>query len=98
MRPPIFIRYFHRDVPGIVFPNLEPFQPMPLVVTSKRTGRMTEYKVYRIRKDEAAEAPVVFEAESEAAAIERARQLVDGCDVELWQGPRFVMGLKGTSK
>jgi hypothetical protein len=57
---------------------------------------MAEYKVYRIKNDKIAEPPVVFESPAEAAAIERAKQLVDGCDVELWQGPRFVIGLKGS--
>jgi hypothetical protein len=57
---------------------------------------MAEYKVYRIKNDHFAEPPTVFEVPEEAMAIDRARQLVDGCDVELWQGVRFVMGLRGS--
>jgi len=57
---------------------------------------MAEYKVYRIKSDHVAEPPVVFEAATEAIAIARAKQLVDGCDVELWQDLRFVIGLKGS--
>ena len=56
---------------------------------------MAEYKVYKIKNDQLFEPPVVFESPEEAAAIDRARQLVDGCDVQLWQGTRFVIGLKG---
>jgi hypothetical protein len=56
---------------------------------------MAEYKVYKIKNDQIFEPPVVFESPEEAAAIDRARQLVDGCDVQLWQGVRFVIGIKG---
>jgi hypothetical protein len=59
---------------------------------------MAEYKVYRIKNNHVAEPPVVFEAPTEPTAIERAKQLVDGCDVELWQGTRFVIGLRGRGK
>ena len=59
---------------------------------------MAEYKVYKIKDERIAEPPVVFEAPSDEMAAERAKQLTDGVDVELWQGPRFVMGFKGSGK
>ena len=36
------------------------------------------------------------ECADDEAAIQKAKQLVDGHDVELWDGPRFVTGLKST--
>jgi hypothetical protein len=56
---------------------------------------MAEYRVYKIRNDRVAEPPTAIEADTDATAIEQAKQYVEGCDVELWQGVRFVIGLKG---
>ena len=57
---------------------------------------MAEYRVYKIKGGHIDEPPVVFEAASDDLAAARASQLVDGVDVELWQGPRLVMGFKGS--
>jgi hypothetical protein len=38
--------------------------------------------------------PDIFSAENDDAALEHARQFVDGCDVEIWSGARFVLRLK----
>jgi hypothetical protein len=54
------------------------------------------HRPFRIRSGRIAEPPVVFEAESDVVATERAKQLVDGCDVELWSEVRFVIGLRGS--
>jgi hypothetical protein len=37
--------------------------------------------------------PHIFSAENDDAALEHARQLVDGYDIELWSGARLVFRL-----
>ena len=68
-------------------------------VTRSASGDlMAEYKVYKIKNDRIEGPPVVFESVSDDVAAARAEQLVDGVDVELWQGQRFVRGFKGSDK
>ena len=55
---------------------------------------MPEYRVYKIKSDRVAGAPVVVTCDSDQEAIQQAKKLADGHDVELWQGPRFVIGVK----
>jgi hypothetical protein len=55
---------------------------------------MSEYRVYKIKNDHVAGAPVVITCDSDREAIQQAKKLVDGHDVELWDGPRFVVGIK----
>ena len=38
--------------------------------------------------------PFVIEADSDGAAIEAAKQLREGRDLELWEGARFVRAIK----
>jgi len=59
---------------------------------------MADYRAYLIKDKHIAAAPTMIEADADDAAIEQARQLVDGHDVELWQGPRFVIGLRSKDK
>ena len=44
------------------------------------------------------DAPIVIEADTDAIAIEQAQQFADSHDVELWQGARFVIGLRSKEK
>ena len=56
---------------------------------------MPTYRAYHIKDDKHfAGPPAIIEAADDAAAIEQARQLVDGHDVELWESARFVIGFK----
>jgi hypothetical protein len=55
---------------------------------------VTEYRLYQIKEKHIAGPPTVIEADGDRAAIELARQLPDGCDAELWEGSRFVIGLR----
>lgn len=55
---------------------------------------MPDYRVYLIKSNHFEGPPDVITCDSDAEAIEQAKQLVDGHDVELWEGPRFVIGLK----
>ena len=56
---------------------------------------MPDYRVYKIKNNNhVAGAPVVVTCDSDREAIQQAKKLVDGHDVELWDGPRFVIGIK----
>jgi hypothetical protein len=57
---------------------------------------MPEYRAYRIKNDQIAGVPEIVVADDDRAAIEQARQLTNGHDVELWEGGRFVIGVKST--
>jgi hypothetical protein len=55
---------------------------------------MKEYRAYLVGPDGhfVGFEPLVCASDSEA--IEKAKRLVDGHDVELWSGPRFVTRLE----
>jgi len=59
---------------------------------------MTEYRAYTLGPDGhlISFEPLVCRGDDEAIA--KAQQLVDGHDVELWNGPRFVIRLSRTPK
>ena len=59
---------------------------------------MAAYRVFQIKDKHIAAAPTVFEADTDQVAIEQAKKFVEGCDVELWEGPRFVIVLRKTDK
>jgi hypothetical protein len=49
------------------------------------------YHVYFIdRADHPSRLPEVVECANDQEAMQKARQFVDGQDVELWDGPRFI--------
>lgn len=52
---------------------------------------MAEYHFYKIaRNGHVHGGPVVAHADTDMAAVAKARQLVDGVDIEIWEGPRLV--------
>jgi hypothetical protein len=55
---------------------------------------MAEYKLYRAAGESITDAPVIFEAPSDAAAIRVAEELVVKGDLQLWQQDRFVTTVK----
>ena len=55
---------------------------------------MPEYRAYKITNNRVADAPTIITCDGDQQAIEAARKLADGHDVELWEGPRFVIGIK----
>ena len=59
---------------------------------------MAEYRAYILGEDGHFLRAIEFTCPDDAAAKERARQLVDGHDVELWQGDRPVAKFDHTSK
>ena len=63
-------------------------------VTGKRV--MPEYRAYRIKNNHVAGVPDLITCDSDGEAIRQAKKLADGHDIELWDGPRFVIGIKST--
>jgi hypothetical protein len=59
---------------------------------------MTHYRMYQIRDRQIAGPPTEFEIPTDEAAIERAKQMLNGEDIELWQGNRLVIELKPQDK
>jgi hypothetical protein len=57
---------------------------------------MPDYRAYRIKNNRVDGVPTVIACDSDQEAIQQARKLMDGHDIELWEGPRFVIGLKPT--
>lgn len=52
---------------------------------------MPNYRIYEVSKDGHIGAPPhVVTCDTDQEAIRRARQLVNGHHVELWEGPRLV--------
>jgi hypothetical protein len=57
---------------------------------------MPDYRVYTMTKDTHVEGPAaVVTCDSDQEAIRQAKQMVDGHDVELWDGGRFVTRIRG---
>ena len=57
---------------------------------------MPSYRAYPVSKDHQVTAgpSVVITCENEQDGIRTTQQLVDGHDLELWDGPRFIIRLK----
>jgi hypothetical protein len=52
------------------------------------------YRAYRVINFERSERPIEIEAESDTEAIRKAEPYVNGADLLLWEGTRFVITLK----
>ena len=59
---------------------------------------MPQYRAYLIKDKHIAAPPTLIEADADHAAIEQVKKLVDGHDVELWEGARFVVGLRASDE
>ena len=59
---------------------------------------MPQYRAYLIKDKHIAAPPTLIEADADHAAIEQAKKLVNGYDVELWEGARLVTGLRSADK
>ena len=56
---------------------------------------MREYRVYVLNAGGHVDAPArIITHTDDDAAIQHARQLLDGHDIELWDGPRLVIRLE----
>ena len=57
---------------------------------------MPHYRIYTMTKDgHIQSAPVSFDCEDDRSAIERAKAMKDGLDLEVWQERRRVAVLSG---
>jgi hypothetical protein len=60
---------------------------------------MPEYLAYVLTEDDHISAPPHFIAcDTDQEAIQRSTKLIDGQDIELWEGPRLVTRLKSATK
>ena len=57
---------------------------------------MAEYQAYILASNGRITRRVDLECDDDEAAKEAAKQLADGCDVELWQGRRKIETFKHT--
>ena len=67
----------------------------------KRSGvaAMPEYRFYTIRKDGRSAVPSAnLDAPDDPGAIKLAKKLINGEDIEIWQGPRLVAYLVSDEK
>ena len=55
-----------------------------------------EYRAFAVGTDGHFIRPYLFMAENDHAAIQHARQFVDGYDIEIWSGERLVLRLQAT--
>jgi hypothetical protein len=52
------------------------------------------YRLYKLRDaDQIAGPPVVIECDSDAEVIAKAKAMLNGLDIEVWDGPRVVVRL-----
>lgn len=53
---------------------------------------MTAYRLYQLRPDGRIEAPAdIIECDSDEEVIAQARAMINGRDIEIWDGARVVM-------
>ena len=55
---------------------------------------MPEYRAYRIKDEHVAGVPDIVVADNDQEAIDEAKRLTNGHDIELWNGARFVIGIR----
>ena len=56
---------------------------------------MPDYRIYLITQDNhIASAPIRIVCDNDLAAVQQSHKLLDGNDIQLWQGRRLVTQLK----
>jgi hypothetical protein len=55
---------------------------------------MLDYRAYSVGNDGHFIGFEAFACADDSEAIERAKRLLSGCDIELWNGPRLVIKLE----
>ena len=68
------------------------------VIATWEEWNMADYRIYKIKDNHIAEPPALITADADPEVIEQAKELVDGHDVEVWEGTRFVIGLRSKDK
>ena len=60
---------------------------------------MPDFRIYQIVGGAHISAPaIILECDTDEEAITRTRQLLDGHDLELWQGARLIISLESKDK
>jgi hypothetical protein len=60
---------------------------------------MPEYRLYELTRDNhITDVPETITCESDEAAILKAQEMVDGHDIELWEGRRRLCRIKGAGE
>ena len=60
---------------------------------------MREYRIYMLDgRNNIAGPPEIVTCEDDQETVQRAKQLIDGYDLEVWQGARVVRRLKPTDQ
>jgi hypothetical protein len=62
------------------------------------SGAVPDYRIYTLDEDGHISSGKDFVFDDDKAAIEHAKQLVDGHDIELWQADRKITTLKSVDK
>jgi hypothetical protein len=70
---------------------------MPLMPLRLGSGAMPEYRAFLVGRDGHFSGCEEIVCDDDAQAVKNAERLVDGHDVELWNGPRLVIVLQHTS-
>jgi len=52
------------------------------------------YRIYRLSNNRIAAAPEIVEYDSDRDVTVHAKKILDGADIEVWDGPRVVIRLK----
>jgi hypothetical protein len=56
------------------------------------------YRIYKLAENRIVGVPAIVEYDSDEDVAEYAKQILDGQDIEVWDGPRVVIRLKSTEK
>ena len=59
---------------------------------------MAEYRIYRIGPDGHFTGFEALVCDDDGQAIDKAKQMLDGLDLQIWSGPRFVGSVKHEAK
>lgn len=59
---------------------------------------VADYRVYVFGTDGHIERSILLDCKNDSAAIESAKQLIDGLDIELWQRDRMIARFDGRPK
>ena len=55
---------------------------------------MSDYRLYSISKSNRVAGVEVITCDTDEEAIQKAKQLMAGGGLELWEGPRFIIAIK----
>jgi hypothetical protein len=60
---------------------------------------MPEYRFFKVKKSGHIDGPAaIYECPGDADAVREAKRLLNGSDIEIWQGPRVVAYLTPDDK